>query len=91
MTGPDHDCPREPYRSTDPLLDTFGPRHAQHEQPKYDVGAAFVAACEAIGVGNAPFAKRFCEELMRVICEENSIDAGQTAVVKAWKGRAAVE
>jgi hypothetical protein len=83
MTGPDV----SPDQSFDRLYDMSGPRHAQREQPKYAVGAAFVAACEAIGVGDAAFGEMFCEELMRVIRREKSIDDGQTAVVKAWKAR----
>ncbi len=74
-------------RSTDPLLDTFGRRHAQDEKPKYDLGEAFTAACAALR-DDTVLLSAFVEQLTAVTCHEKSMDAGHKAVVDAWKERA---
>lgn len=72
----------------DPLNKIAGaPSHAQEEQPKFDIGAALVSACEAIA-GDTVLLSAFCEQLTAAVCNEKTLDAAQTEIVEAWKERA---
>lgn len=73
-------------QSFDSLYNMSGPRHAQDEPPKYAIGEAFTAACEALG-DDTTMLRVFCGQLTGVVCEGKSMDDGHKAVVKAWKGR----
>jgi hypothetical protein len=84
MTGPE-----DRDHCFDPLYATPGHTpHVNDRSREYKVGAAFVAACEAIGVGDSVFGEIFCAQLMAVIRREARIDEAQRVVLDTWKARA---